>query len=1204
MKKNLALTALVLLIIETQAQQPSITSFSPTSGSIGTQVTIVGTNFSTASANNHVYFGAVKATVATATSTSLIVTVPNGANFQPVSVAVNNLIGYSKMPFIVTYPAGGLDFTGSSFAPAVGYTGRGFVAEGDIDTDGKPDVIYTNFPDNFIGIGRNTSYGATVSFAYTIIGGVVNPISVKTADLNADGLLDLVVANPTFNLVYVLKNNSSPGTISFSAPVSLATGAEPRKLAIADIDNDGKADIITANQSANSISVLRNTSAAGNISFTAKIDFATAATPEGICTGYLDNDDKTDIMVACSGANAISVFKNTSIAGTISLNAKTDYGAGVYPWDVATADLDGDGKPELASTNLGSSNVSVLRNTSTAGISFAAKVDFSTTYSPRGIAINDLNADGKPDIVTANWYSSSQVCVLKNNSVAGSLSFQTAAYATSNGSGNPVVADFNGDGLADIITANSTNLSFLKNQLPIPTGIPLCPSLLTPADNATNIAHGIPLEFKWRKDANATGYRLKITPQAGTATEITTTDTNYMFTPAAGTSYTWTVTPQNMIDPGTICNAYTFNTCATIANNVTISAVGATDKCGTDSVLLKASSSSNLQWFINGSSIPGATADSIWARQAGNYSVRILVGACYTDPSNTITINNLATPAKPTLNVAGATTFCEGGVVTLSSSLANHNNQWFKNAVALSGANGDNYTANEAGSFYLKVTDSNTGCPNYSDTISVKVNAIPATPAITIISGTTSFCETTTIKMSSSASTGNQWYKDNVLIPGVTAREYNTARSGNYTVRVTVNNCTSDPSDGINVTVHPLPPKPTITRVSGTWPFCMGDSATISSSATTGNQWYKDGVAILSAISQQLVIKETGKYSVSTTSPEGCTSASLGWYNGIALPVPATPVISIVSGTTTFCEPETIKLSSSADTANQWYINNVLIPGATGKEYTSAQTGNYTVRVTDGTCYSLASVGTIVTVYPVPSRPIITKIAGTATFCIGDSVILSSSATIGNQWFKNNVAIAGAVNQMYTAKETADYMVKTTQNGCESSLSDTLKVKANILPAKPIITATGNSLSTSSGYAGYKWYLNNSLISGANNQQYDVRQSGIYKVEVTDNNGCKNFSDDFNVVYTALNDITVGGYAIQIYPNPVIEDVFIKVSSTNWAGNKLYVLVTDINGKILQTVYLRPGSNMISLKNYVAGVYTFILRKDNIRKAVKILKIR
>ena len=71
--------------------QPTISSFSPSSGPIGTTVTITGTNFSANPANNIVYFGAVRAAVSTASATSLIVTVPTGSTYQPVSVTTNNL---------------------------------------------------------------------------------------------------------------------------------------------------------------------------------------------------------------------------------------------------------------------------------------------------------------------------------------------------------------------------------------------------------------------------------------------------------------------------------------------------------------------------------------------------------------------------------------------------------------------------------------------------------------------------------------------------------------------------------------------------------------------------------------------------------------------------------------------------------------------------------------------------------------------------------------------------------------------------------------------------------------------------------------------------------------------------------------------------------------------------------------------------------
>jgi hypothetical protein len=70
---------------------PTISSFSPTSGPIGAFVIITDTNFITTAANNKVWFGAAQATVTSATETDLTVTVPTGANYQPITVTVNSL---------------------------------------------------------------------------------------------------------------------------------------------------------------------------------------------------------------------------------------------------------------------------------------------------------------------------------------------------------------------------------------------------------------------------------------------------------------------------------------------------------------------------------------------------------------------------------------------------------------------------------------------------------------------------------------------------------------------------------------------------------------------------------------------------------------------------------------------------------------------------------------------------------------------------------------------------------------------------------------------------------------------------------------------------------------------------------------------------------------------------------------------------------
>ncbi|MDO9548381.1 MAG: IPT/TIG domain-containing protein, partial [Candidatus Marinimicrobia bacterium] len=119
---NLGMLILFVFFIPTfiLAQIPTITSFSPTSGPIGTTVTITGANFNTTAENNVVYFGAVKATIISASSTSLTVTVPTGITYQPITVTdiTTGLTAYSAKPFIITF-AGGGSITSTSFAAKV-----------------------------------------------------------------------------------------------------------------------------------------------------------------------------------------------------------------------------------------------------------------------------------------------------------------------------------------------------------------------------------------------------------------------------------------------------------------------------------------------------------------------------------------------------------------------------------------------------------------------------------------------------------------------------------------------------------------------------------------------------------------------------------------------------------------------------------------------------------------------------------------------------------------------------------------------------------------------------------------------------------------------------------------------------------------------------------------------------------------------------
>src|SRR5687768_16939267 len=98
-KKWLLFSFTVLIVLQTFAQTPFITSFSPSSGPVGTVVTITGGNFSATAGDNIVYFGAVKTAVTSATSTSLTVTIPPGTTYQPFTVTTNHLTAWSPRPF-------------------------------------------------------------------------------------------------------------------------------------------------------------------------------------------------------------------------------------------------------------------------------------------------------------------------------------------------------------------------------------------------------------------------------------------------------------------------------------------------------------------------------------------------------------------------------------------------------------------------------------------------------------------------------------------------------------------------------------------------------------------------------------------------------------------------------------------------------------------------------------------------------------------------------------------------------------------------------------------------------------------------------------------------------------------------------------------------------------------------------------------------
>jgi len=362
------------------------------------------------------------------------------------------------------------------------------VAEADVNNDGKPDVIVVNFFDNTVSVLLNTTPpgAGTPSYAdqQTFPAGAY-PNSVTTADVNGDGKSDLIVAGGG-NAVSVLLDTTAPGatTPSFAAQQTFATGstANPATSVIAtDVNGDGKPDLIVANDSG--VSVLLNTTAPGatTANFAAQQTFATGYSPQGVTAADVNGDGKPDLIVA-NYFGDVSVLLNITAPGAPapSFSAQQTFPAGP-PGNggfVVASDLNGDGKPDLIVTHPSDSTLSVLLNTTTPGAatpSFATRKTFATGSNPTCVTAGDVNGDGKPDLIVVGS-SSYTISALINITVPGAATPNFAAqqsFGTANSSTSVTSADVNGDGKPDLIVATfgsiDNTVSVLLNTTPPPT---------------------------------------------------------------------------------------------------------------------------------------------------------------------------------------------------------------------------------------------------------------------------------------------------------------------------------------------------------------------------------------------------------------------------------------------------------------------------------------------------------------------------------------------------------------------------------------------------------------------------------------------------------------------------------------------------------------------------------------------------------------
>jgi PKD repeat protein len=616
---------------------------------------------------------------------------------------------------------------------------------------------------------------------------------------------------------------------------------------------------------------------------------------------------------------------------------------------------------------------------------------------------------------------------------------------------------------------------------------------------------------------------------------------------------------------------------------VAITSSSGTNLCSGATTTFTSSSNTGNQWHRNGVAISGATASTYVATQAGQYYT--VVGP---DTSNRITLNVVTSPSSPSVTPAGPLTLCSGTPLVLTTTWsAGTSVQWFRNGNLVSTVtNSGNFSADSAGSYTAKVevngcasTSSNavivnlgvkpsanftlsdtvdclignqfqmnstttvtsgtvslnwnfgngttstntnnnrsysapgtysvklvatssTGC---SDSISKTVRVIAQDSARITLTGSTTFCTGDSLRLSSSATAGNSWLRNNISISGAVNPIFFAQQSGSYRLVVTTNGCT-DTSSITVVTVNALPAIPTITR----------NAAQLTSSASSGNQWYLNGVAISGATGTTYTATQNGNYSVKVTNSNGCTSTS----TSILVQLNTAPVVTTTTALT-FCQGGSVVLTSSATTGNVWHRNNAPISGATATTYSATQSGNYYTVVGADTSNRIS-----VTVNPIPTTPVILP-AGPVNLCTNQSTNLSLTIPTGGSvsWSLNG-SVLGSSSATLTANSAGVYTAVITQNGCSSSVSNSVNVSVNPYPTAGFSVNDSdqclsgnqfnftNSSSISTGTTTSTWTVNGSTSNTTNtNVTYTTPGTKTVKLVVSSSFGCADSITKTVVVY-------------------------------------------------------------------------------------------
>jgi 6-phosphogluconolactonase (cycloisomerase 2 family) len=268
----------------------------------------------------------------------------------------------------------------------------------DFNRDGLTDVVTTAWTEYLISLFYQNQNGALNSRITCPVGTAA--AMVAAGDLNSDGMKDFVVAaHGAFagTNMCVFLGNASGG---FDGPFNYTPGRVPTGIAVGDLDSDGLDDIAVSNQYDNNVAIYYQ-NRDGTLQSPVYRD--TGRYPIGVVIADISSDGRNDLAVVGGSANSISVFIQDRQGGLPG--AAVSYSTGNGPYLLAAGDVDSDGRNDLVVSNLNAASIGVFTQKPDGTLNQQTTYNTGGGSRPAGVAVGDINGDGRNDIVSANEVS-------------------------------------------------------------------------------------------------------------------------------------------------------------------------------------------------------------------------------------------------------------------------------------------------------------------------------------------------------------------------------------------------------------------------------------------------------------------------------------------------------------------------------------------------------------------------------------------------------------------------------------------------------------------------------------------------------------------------------------------------------------------------------------------------------------------------------